>query len=106
MKDLIINAIVAAAVLLPADFAAAQDATKGEQVFNQCKLCHRIGDGAKNFIGPVLTNVIELPFTPPAVHTAGVVVENPTVRPDDAVAVTTSGDWASVASASAANVIV
>ncbi len=58
MKALIITAIVAAAVLPPVDFAAAQDATKGQQVFNQCKLCHRIGDGAKNFIGPVLNNVI------------------------------------------------
>jgi cytochrome c len=58
MKALIVTAIVAVAVSAPVDFAAAQDVTKGAQVFNQCKLCHRIGDGAKNLIGPVLNNVI------------------------------------------------
>jgi cytochrome c len=50
--------IAAAVILSLTDFAAAQDVTKGEQIFNQCHLCHRLGDGAKNFIGPVLNNVI------------------------------------------------
>jgi cytochrome c len=58
MKVLITATVVAAAILSPVGFVAAQDATKGQQVFNQCKLCHRIGDGAKNAIGPVLNNVI------------------------------------------------
>jgi cytochrome c len=58
MKIVATAAITAAVALSPADYAAAQDATKGEQIFNQCKLCHRIGDGAKNLIGPVLNNVI------------------------------------------------
>lgn len=34
------------------------DAVKGEQVFKKCMTCHRIGDGAKNMVGPVLTGVI------------------------------------------------
>jgi cytochrome c len=40
------------------DSAIAQDAAKGETVFNKCKVCHRIGDGARNNVGPVLNSVI------------------------------------------------
>lgn len=58
MKGFVTAALAASVVVLPASYAAAQDVTKGEQIFNQCKLCHRIGDGAKNLIGPVLNNVI------------------------------------------------
>ncbi len=36
---------------------AAGDAAKGEKVFNRCKTCHAVGDGAKNRTGPVLTSV-------------------------------------------------
>jgi cytochrome c len=61
MKAFVSAALVASVVLLPVRYAAAQDVTKGEQIFNQCKLCHRIGDGAKNLIGPVLNNVIGRP---------------------------------------------
>jgi len=49
--------VVAAAEAVPGG-AAAQDATKGEQIFKQCMTCHRIGPDAKNLIGPVLTGVI------------------------------------------------
>lgn len=38
--------------------ATAQDAAKGEAVFKKCMACHRIGEGAKNLVGPVLNNVI------------------------------------------------
>ncbi|MBO0733639.1 MAG: cytochrome c family protein [Methylocapsa sp.] len=32
---------------------AGGDAAEGEKIFNQkCKVCHQIGEGAKNFIGP------------------------------------------------------
>jgi cytochrome c len=61
MKGFVNAALAASVVVLPASYAAAQDVTKGEQIFNQCKLCHRIGDGAKNLIGPVLNNVIGRP---------------------------------------------
>jgi cytochrome c len=47
-----------AAVLVVADSAFAQDATKGEAIFKQCMTCHRIGPDAKNLVGPVLTGVI------------------------------------------------
>jgi cytochrome c len=38
--------------------AHAADAAAGEKVFMPCKACHRIGEGAKNSIGPVLNGVI------------------------------------------------
>jgi cytochrome c len=38
--------------------AAAPDAAKGKQTFNQCLACHRIGPDAKSLVGPPLTNVI------------------------------------------------
>ncbi len=49
---------VAGAILGSISTCAAQDATKGEQVFKQCMTCHRIGPDAKNMVGPVLTGVI------------------------------------------------
>jgi hypothetical protein len=55
---------------------------------------------------PTATNVIVDPFTPPDVHTDGVVVENTTVNPDDAVADTTTGDCANVLFANAPKLIV
>jgi cytochrome c len=39
--------------------AAAQDAAAGEKVFNtRCKVCHQIGEGGKNAVGPVLNGLI------------------------------------------------
>jgi cytochrome c len=38
--------------------ANAQDAAAGEKVFLKCKICHQIGEGAKNAIGPVLNGVV------------------------------------------------
>ncbi|HLH11384.1 MAG TPA: cytochrome c family protein [Methylovirgula sp.] len=37
---------------------AAGDPAAGEQIFNHtCKLCHRIGPGASNFVGPNLNGI-------------------------------------------------
>jgi cytochrome c len=42
-----------AAVVLAADVA------EGEKIFNQkCKVCHQIGETAKNFVGPELNGLI------------------------------------------------
>lgn len=54
---------VAAILGFSADPGAAQgaaggDAAKGEIVFKKCMICHRVGEGAKNMVGPVLNNVI------------------------------------------------
>jgi cytochrome c len=58
LRVLVVGAIVARITLAPTGNAAAQDPAKGEQIFKQCMVCHRVGDGAKNLIGPVLNNVI------------------------------------------------
>jgi cytochrome c len=54
MKELIM-----AVVLIAASTGAglAQDADKGAIVFKQCKVCHSIGPGAKNKIGPELNGL-------------------------------------------------
>ena len=41
--------------------SAAQDAAAGEKVFAKCKICHQIGEGARNFVGPVLNGVVGRP---------------------------------------------
>ena len=38
--------------------AAAQDAAAGEKVFAKCKICHQVGEAAKNGVGPVLNGVV------------------------------------------------
>ena len=42
---------------------------------------------------PLARSVIVAPFVPPELHTASVVVVNVTDRPEDAVALTVTGDW-------------
>jgi cytochrome c len=51
-------AILGLSLAATAGTAQAQDATEGENVFKKCQTCHRIGEGAKNLVGPVLTGVI------------------------------------------------
>ena len=46
---------------LTATAYAEGDASKGKKVFNKCKACHAIGDGAKNKTGPILTNIVGAP---------------------------------------------
>jgi cytochrome c len=41
--------------------AAAQDVAAGEKVFAKCKVCHQVGETAKNFVGPVLNGVVGRP---------------------------------------------
>ena len=38
--------------------AVTGDASAGAKVFRKCKSCHRIGDGAKHSVGPLLTGVV------------------------------------------------
>ena len=47
-----------AAVALQAAPVLAQDAALGEKVFLKCKVCHQIGEGAKNSVGPILNGLI------------------------------------------------
>lgn len=36
----------------------AQDAALGEKVFNKCRACHQIGEGAKTLVGPHLNGIV------------------------------------------------
>ncbi len=53
---------VALAALALVSFAgvahAEGDAAKGKKVFKKCMACHKVGDKAKNGVGPVLNNII------------------------------------------------
>jgi len=52
-------AIAALALVSFAGLAHAEgDAAKGKKVFKKCQACHKIGDKAKNGVGPVLTGII------------------------------------------------
>jgi cytochrome c len=50
--------LVGAALLASMGVAMAQDAAAGEKVFAKCKICHQIGEGANNMVGPVLNGVV------------------------------------------------
>ncbi len=53
--------IVSTALIASTAVAAAQDTgdpAAGEKVFAKCKVCHRIGEGAKNALGPELNGVV------------------------------------------------
>jgi cytochrome c len=43
-------------VALPA-LAVAQDMENGKAVWNKCRACHQVGEGAKNMVGPVLNGL-------------------------------------------------
>lgn len=49
--------IAAAAITLSAGASFAQDAQKGQTVFNVCLACHAIGPGAKTKVGPELNGL-------------------------------------------------
>jgi cytochrome c len=50
--------VLAAAMLLAAPAAApAQDIEAGKSVFNKCRACHQVGEGAKNVVGPILNGL-------------------------------------------------
>ncbi|MAU97183.1 MAG: cytochrome c [Fulvimarina sp.] len=54
-------AIASVAIVFAAGAASAQevgDPAAGEKVFNKCKACHAVGEGAKNKIGPELNGIV------------------------------------------------
>ena len=66
-----IAALVSLAIFAAAPVQA-QDAAAGEKIFRKCAACHQVGDGAKNKVGPVLTDVlgrVEPPTTNPSSKT-------------------------------------
>ena len=50
--------LAGAALLASMSASLAQDAAAGEKVFMKCKICHQIGETAKNMVGPVLNGVV------------------------------------------------
>ncbi len=50
--------LVAMAVGLMSVTASAQDLDAGKKVFNKCKACHAVGEGAKNKVGPQLNGIV------------------------------------------------
>ncbi|MEL6505281.1 MAG: c-type cytochrome, partial [Pseudomonadota bacterium] len=59
--SIVAAAVLAAGLMSSAAFAdghSGGDAEKGKKVFNKCKSCHMVGEGAKNKVGPVLTGII------------------------------------------------
>jgi cytochrome c len=51
--------LLAVALTLAASIGAAnaQDAAEGEQVFKKCIACHKVGETAKNGVGPALNGL-------------------------------------------------
>jgi cytochrome c len=56
--------VVAAALAVSCSAAWAEgelakgDAVNGEKIFKKCSVCHKVGEGAKNGVGPVLTDIV------------------------------------------------
>jgi cytochrome c len=57
--DALMTKLIAALALLAVSAGAgfAQDAEKGANVFKQCVVCHSVGEGAKNKVGPELNGL-------------------------------------------------
>jgi len=51
-------AIALAACVAINSAAFGQDVAAGEKVFLKCKVCHQVGEGAKNGVGPVLNGIV------------------------------------------------
>jgi cytochrome c len=55
--------LVAAFILTPIGAMASDDdlLKAGEKVFKKCKACHKVGEGAKHGVGPILNNILDQP---------------------------------------------
>lgn len=58
-RPIIAGAALMIALANPA--MAEGDAKKGKRIFNKCKACHAVGEGAKNKVGPILNGIIDSP---------------------------------------------
>ena len=54
MKGLVLASVI---VIASSASAFAQDVTAGETSFKKCLPCHRVGEGAKNLVGPELNGI-------------------------------------------------
>jgi cytochrome c len=53
-----LTVLAAICTLATSTQAAEGDAANGENVFKKCKICHQIGEGAKNQVGPQLNGIV------------------------------------------------
>ena len=59
MKSILRILITGLALVSFAGMASAEgDVTKGKKVFKRCQACHKVGEGAKNKVGPQLNDLI------------------------------------------------
>src|SRR5215471_15626346 len=59
MRNILCVAVCAAALATVTGSAfAAGDAAKGKAAFAKCGICHQVGPGAKNLVGPQLNGVV------------------------------------------------
>ena len=54
MKGLVLAGVI---VIASSAGALAQDVAAGETSFKKCQPCHRVGEGAKNLVGPELNGL-------------------------------------------------
>ena len=57
MKEKASYVVFAAALLAGAGAAVAQDSAAGKASFGKCQVCHAVGTGAKNKLGPELNGL-------------------------------------------------
>jgi cytochrome c len=55
MLRMMMGALALCAIAAP---AMAADPAAGEKAFTVCKACHKVGEGAKNTVGPTLNGVV------------------------------------------------
>lgn len=58
LREFVLSAATAGALLGFVPGASAQDAAAGEDVFRKCRACHQVGATAKNGVGPIQNNVV------------------------------------------------
>ena len=54
VRRIVVGLLVLAAVAPPVH---AQDPARGEKIYAQCRVCHQVGEGAENQVGPVLNGL-------------------------------------------------
>jgi cytochrome c len=57
MKNVFAALTLLVACATAAHAQTAGDPAKGEQVFKKCRICHQVGENAKNMVGPYLNNM-------------------------------------------------